>query len=796
MNIKPGAKFDAKCLKQIPSECEVTYSWLWNTAISKEGIDERLEGFVKAGIKSLYILPMPKDFGPDTLRTFMDPEYLTEEFWELISYALHKCKELGIKPWIYDEGGWPSGGACANTHRQNPNAKLKFLRKEEVFLMADKRFYPTSDKFVALFNGKRRLPDDYIASRDITLTAYYVEEKMLRNCRVDYTNASATDTFINNTYEGYKSAVGDLFGHTIPLFFTDEPGLMRESIADNEFELFEKEFGSDLRDYIYVIEADGIEAVTEEEKRARIDHNILLGKFFKENTFKKLYDWCDKNGVYYSGHLDIDNRPYGGTVKGYYSLVDALRQFHLPGIDVIWEQIRYPYGGRAPVDDETLGMGFFPRLAPSAARQEGRNLSLTETFSIYGDGVTPEEMRYEVNYQAVRGINVFNFLTLPYGKSRCAALMMRPAFCPEKPGFYNLKHVNEYFARVAYLTRLGYAEGDTALYLPCNDFAACPDRLDDASYDFKKVGTALEEQNIAFDIIDDIGIRDAVDTGDGLKLGAAIYRHIAVSSCRYMPEDVKAKIAPYIGCGKPTYEFKNKSLRVMTRRLDSGRLWFIFNEGIDKVSEELTLTGGENIYRIDLQSGDIYSEKSASVELLCGDMAVYLVTNDKYAVDNGEIKSSVEISGFEECGYDRYSITYFGVRNDSFEGKAPVGDDFSGTVYYKAAYTLPGAPEAGERYRIRLEDTMTSATVLVNGSYACDVGMEPKVGYIPSSLMTQSGEITVAVSNTPANEDVARRAVNESFPQAEVGSYIPKMTIFEKRRSPLHLGKVTIEIIK
>ena len=56
MNIKPGAKFDAKCLKQIPSECEVTYSWLWNTAISKEGIDKRLEGFVKAGIKSLYIL--------------------------------------------------------------------------------------------------------------------------------------------------------------------------------------------------------------------------------------------------------------------------------------------------------------------------------------------------------------------------------------------------------------------------------------------------------------------------------------------------------------------------------------------------------------------------------------------------------------------------------------------------------------------------------------------------------------------------------------------------------------------
>ena len=98
MNINAGAKFDQKLLKNPPLECEVTYSWNWNEPITKEGIDERLEGFLKAGIKSLYILPFPKDFRPDTLRTFMAPEYLSKEFFELVSYALHKCKKLGIKP--------------------------------------------------------------------------------------------------------------------------------------------------------------------------------------------------------------------------------------------------------------------------------------------------------------------------------------------------------------------------------------------------------------------------------------------------------------------------------------------------------------------------------------------------------------------------------------------------------------------------------------------------------------------------------------------------------------------------
>ena len=792
MNIKPGQGFEYEALKNPPLECEVSYSWVWNGPITREGIDERLDNFAKAGIKSLYILPLPKDFGSESLRTFMSPEYLSEEFWELVDYALHKCVAMGIEPWIYDEGGWPSGGACYNTVRENPKAKLKYLERREVTLMSDKRFVP-EEGFVALFNGKHRLPDNYIASRDCTLTAYYQVERVERGCRVDYTNASVTDTFIKNTYEKYKAVVGDLLGKKIPLFFTDEPGLMRASIADNEWEQFIAEFGYDLRDYLYVIEDNGSLAETEKEKQARIDHNLLLGKLFRENTFRKLHDWCESKGVYYSGHLDIDNRPWGGMVKGYFSLVDALRNFHVPGIDVIWEQIRYPYGGRAPVDDETLGMGFFPRLAPSAARQEGRNLALTETFSIYGDVVTPDEMRYISNYQAVRGINVFNFLTLPYERSRCGSVMMRPGFCPEKPGFFELKHINEYYARLSYLLRLGHAEGDTALYLPCRDHAASPNDLDDSNQPFKDAGTSLEERNIPFDIIDDFGIRDAEVTDDGLKLGDAVYRHIVVSKNKFMPEDVKKKIAPYLGEGAPTYVFNNKNLRVMTRKLDTGRLWFIFNEGIEPASETADISDGKKLYRIDLQSGNMYLADEAAFSLVAGDMAVYLVTDEEYPTATEEVEWSREITGFESSEYDRFVFDFFGVHSEHHIGEAPVGEDFSGTVYYTAPYTLKRKPKAGERYRVRLEDSSVSATVLIDGEAVATVGMTPMVAELPAEMLGKSGTITVMLSNTPANELVAKRETNESFPKAEVGSYIPKMTKFESRRPELKLGRVFIE---
>lgn len=791
MHNLPGKEFDHNLLKNPPLECAVTYSWNWNAPITKDGITERLDSFVKAGIKSLYILPLPKDFRPNWLRTFLDPEYLTPEFFELVSFALHEAKARGIMTWVYDEGGWPSGGAAGLTFRQNSDAILYKPSAREVKLNCDQRFVP-EEGFIALFDGKRRLPNDYIPSRSVTLTAYYSEPVILNWNRIDGTSETATDTFIKNTYEAYKASIGDLFGDDMPIFFTDEPGLHRDTLAKGLYDKFMDEYGYDIRDYIYVILNDGADAVTEDEIRARIDWATLTGKLFRENTYQKLHDWCENNGVYYSGHLDFDNRPWGGVANLYFSHIDCLRKFHVPGIDVIWEQIRSPKVANGAVDDETLGYGFFPRLAQSAARVEGRNLALTESFSIYGDGITPDEMKFVLNYQAVRGINVFNILGLPYGKARCGALMMRPAFCPEKPGFFNLKHINEYYARLSYLLRLGYAEGDTALYQPCSDYAANPTISDKANVTFKAAGTSLEERNIAFDIIDDNVIRDAIDTGDGLKIGHATYRHITVPSCKYMPEDVKKKIEPYLGEGTPTYNFKSKDLRVLTRKLNKSRLWFVFNEGMNTISEALDIADKKNVYYLDLQSGRVY-KTNADKPLLSGDIAVYLVTDEELETDCDEIVATLTLSDFQVKGYDRFVIEYEGIKSVRLDGEPVADEHFSGTVYYEANYKLNGNPKGGETYRITLSDTSTTARISIDGKYVCDLGITPMVGYIPAECFKNEGIIRIAVSNTSANEILSKIDIIESHPKSEVGVYNQRLIGFESRCPKLILGKVTID---
>ena len=791
MNILPGKSFDENEFLSPKSEYDVTYMWLWNVPITRELIDRELDAYKRAGINSLYIVPLPKDFRPETIRTYLSPEYMTEEYLDLAEYAVRRALELGMKPWLYDEGGWPSGGACGITLRENSNARLKFLETREIKLHCDERFIP-DEGFVALFDKKRRLPEDYIATRNVTVTAYYVIEKSFDGNRVDYTNASVTESFINNTYEKYKSRLGDLFGDSLPIIFTDEPGLLRSSIADDEFSLFKERFGYDLCDYIYVLENDGAECKTEEEVRARIDHGILLGELFKKNTFEPLSRWCEENGIYYSGHLDIDNRPFGGMLKGTFSMVDALRQFHVPAVDVIWEQIRYPYGERCHLDEETRGFGFFPRLASSAARQRGRNVAATESLGIYGDALTHDEIRFVTNYQFIRGINAVNYGSITIGSSRASCLISRPNFRPEKPGFFNMREINEYYARLSYLARLGYAEGDTALYMPCRDYWADPDTLDLASEEFKALGTALEAKNIPFDIIDDAGILEARDTGDGLKLGDAVYRHIAVPKCKYMPCEVKEKIAKYLGEGAPVCKFKSDKLRVMTRRLDGDRLVFIFNEGEPSVTEKFTLGCGRRVYRLDARSGKIYREENPSFTLTSGDIAVYLVTDKEYESAACEVTYTALPEDFAPVAHRQFIIEYEGVKNLYGDGKIKITPDFSGEITYRGRYELPSEPMPGEEYRITLEGF--SSTVCVKlGEYEIPLGMSPMYATLDGTYLKKSGEIEITVANTAANEIYAKMDVISSHPRAEVGAYQQRLDVTECRRPQLKFGKIKIE---
>lgn len=792
MNIKPGEQFDVNKLKNPPLDCAVSYSWLWNVPVTRELVDKSLAEIVKAGVKSLYILPLPKDFRPETMRTFLSPEYLSEEYFEIVKYALTRCVELGIMPWLYDEGGWPSGSAAGITAREYPEAKTTMLGSRAVTLRAGEK-YERCESFIALFDGKNRLSEDFVSESDVTFTEYYGTPNYEFPHFLDYTDPKMTDTFINNTYVTHKKALGELFGTAIPLIFTDEPGLKRVTLPKKVFDNFTARFGYDIRDYLYVL-PDPDAAKTEKEFRARMDYGKFVGELFINNTFKRLAKWCEENGIHYAGHIMADNYPDGGKF-GYYSLLETLRQLHIPGVDAIWEQIRFPYGGRVPYDSvETERMPFFPLLASSAARQKGRNLALTESMGVYGDGITPDEIKYVTNYQMIRGINVISYAHIPIDCARYSSLLIRPMFRPEKPGFYNLGHLNDYFARLSYLSRLGHREGDTALYQPIDDFFGNNEMCEAAAVSFRDLGMALEEKNVAFDLIDDYGIREATDTGKGLLIGDALYRHIVVPSCKYIPSDVRKKIEPYLGEGAATYASKSEKLRFMTRKLDKMRLWFVFNEGEPVVREAFKFTEYKNVYRIYPENGDMEKYFGSEVSLLPGDIAVFLECDSEYPSVSRDTEYTTEANDFSKVAYKRFVITYDALSAEYGEDITP-DDDFSGEISYLGRYSLKSEPMAGERYRLRLEGFSNTVTVKI-GNEEFSLGLSPMEKIIDGKELLAKGEIYITVANTALNEIKAKVHVHDSLPAAERGPYLERLAVHEERVPKLKFGKVYIEKLK
>jgi len=781
-------RFQMEQFKKPAKENGIVYAWTWNAPITKEVIDSQLEQFAQAGIEGIYILPEPIDFRPERIRTFLFPEYLSDAYMELVKYAMEKAKSVGMTLWLYDEGGWPSGGACGKTARQNPKAIETVLLSRDVELKKGEN-YTLAEDAIAVFDGNKRLADSFVAPADMTVIECYAGRPAeINSTRVDDSNWDVVRTFINNTYEAHYRNLGEMFGEDITLMFTDEPCVLRNVIPENFFSVFEEKYGYDVKDYLACLINPDL-AVTKEQCQARIDYGKLLGELFYENFCKQLSGWCEDHRIKFGGHLNLEHRPNGGVVSAHFSHLHALRAFGVPGVDVIWDQIRYPKDGRSPLTDGS--MPFFPKVAPSAAYQSGHNLALTESLGVHGEAMTHDVMRYVLNYQAIRGINVFNILMLPIDTSRLLALSERPVFTPEKPGFYNLKNFNTYYARLSYLLRLGVPMRDTALYYPASDYWANNAYSEAATKTYTDAGHDLEVKNIPFDLIDDYSILDAEDTGDGLKLGNGLYKHIVVPDCKFMPEAVAEKIRPYIGVGASLLE-NEPNLRVMASKIENGTLWFVFNEGEPTVKKALNINA-KKLYRLDLQSGMILKAEKAEVELFCGDIAVFLETEEDIPTQSLEMEYKVEVTGFELVKARKCTLDHSGIFMHDIEISQIPEKDFSGELTYRASYSIP-AGDAENLYCLTLEDTAVTAEIRIDGKKIADVGMTPMYAMVQG--LPQSGIMEITVANTSANEIVAKQDVINEFPKAEIGPYNKISLPFEENAPEIRFGKVTIEKVK
>ena len=545
------SRFSMAAFQNADTPFQPAYAWIWNDQIESAELRRRLDGLRRAGIRTVYVLPEPKNFRPERIRTFLEPDYLTDEFMRLVREAAEYALSIGMNVWMYDEGGWPSGGACGRTVEKHPRMIRKALCAREETLPAETAYVLKANDvaaFTAENGALRRVKPGERFPEKRTLTVYGV--RLGEGWTTDSLQDGIGEAFVRETHERYAKFLGDLFPR-VPFMFTDEPGTGSFPWPDGFAEKFLSRFGYDLRDHLPALfnlseDASGMDA------RAREDYRALQGELFRANYMKPIHDWCRRNGVRFTGHLDIDHMTDGCMAHGYGTVLQQLREFDVPGVDVIWRQIDIPKDGKPACYE---GNGFFERFASSAAAQTGGTLAVTESFGVYGASLTGKLARFVILHQLARGVNVFNFMCLSYTPKNALALVERPEYVEEMPGFFHLRGLNDFTARASWLMQLGAPAARAALYFPARDIWVGGTRAKNAIDGFERLGQALERAQVDFDILDEEGLRMAVRDGNALTLELARYETVLVprgatlsDALREKLRGVDAPVKPVVYC--------------------------------------------------------------------------------------------------------------------------------------------------------------------------------------------------------------------------------------------------------
>ncbi len=710
--MKNNDKFELNKFLVPEALCAPVYIWVWNDICSREIIDKGLDEMQKLGIRAFYILPEPKEFRPDSMPTNLSPEYLSSEYFELCAYAIDKGTALGMICWIYDEGGWPSGSACGKVTEDHPEYSLGGS-------------YP------------------------------------------DLLNKNATEYFIEITHKKYASAT-----RNFTAVFTDEPKAPLNPFNEELADKYEKAYGASVLTYLPLIENK--ENPTEENVHILHRWYDLCSRTFCENYLLPCKKWANENGFLFTGHLDKDHSPDGCmNGGGNFNLMRALRCFDIPGIDVIWRQL-YPENLLSSRDEMNGYNGFFPRYASSAAAQNGTRLSMTESFGVAGPGLTYDIMRFTVGYQAVRGVNIFNLFNFPLGRKGQFLAQELPIFTESQPYFKYLKLFNCYMERLSYISSLGEHICDTALYYPVSDFQG---RLNSKAVaeSFDKLGRALEDMTVDFDIVDDDVIVASEKEGGYIRMGKAAYRHIIIPERAFIPEKTQlalqeftkngGKVSYNIHGAVPVIKVEAKGLRAMHRKADNADIYCLFRENGENSEYKICLPS-EKCYILNLENGKLKHLETENgilnLSIAVGETVVIMLTEE-----------SLEAENKEEVGADALILNDFSFRKDTelicdeagfgnishYEDAVSVklgdwsdivGNDYSGSGIYEAEFTLSDE-KIGVQGKISLGAVHFAAEVYINDCFIGAALTSPYTLEIPEGILKNNNTLKVLVSNTSAN---------------------------------------------
>ena len=577
---------DRKQIKQEFVSPSIAYRgkpfWSWNGELRGEELVRQAGIMKEMGLGGYFMHS----------RAGLITEYLGEEWFDLINEVADAAERDGMEAWLYDEDRWPSGSAGGKV-TVDPQYRMKSLY---VFESAPEKYVEREDT-VGVFVGKIHGVDLY-SYREVDLTgeadpvaALNAAIDELRDaaadkpgewkvmhfaivpdpCNSNYNGTTyidtmsrkATDKFIVMSHEQYKKHCGDRLGRSIKGIFTDEPhrGHLFDNIAVNDgvmscaicwtddiTEEFERRYGYDMRailpELYYWQNGEKVAPV----KLHFID---LADNLFLERFAMPINEWCEKNGIIFTGHVLHEDSLMNQTVpEG--SLMRFYEHMGNPGVDCLTEHNRCYW---------------IVKQLSSAARQLGKKWLLSELYGCTGWQMNFKSHKAVGDWQALFGINLRCHHLSWYTMEGESKRDYPASILHQSPWYKDYSKVEDYFARFGLVMSEGAPACDVLLLNPIESvwcqahvgwsrwiFNASPDI---APYEerYVKLFHMLTENQIDFDYGEEemmsrmARVEIAEDGRPVLRVGKATYRTVIVSNMLTIRPTTVALLEEFMGRG-------------------------------------------------------------------------------------------------------------------------------------------------------------------------------------------------------------------------------------------------------
>jgi hypothetical protein len=511
-----------------------------------------------------------------------------------IGSLVDAAQKQGMKVWLADDFGYPSGMAGGRVAAENPDYEVRGLAmvsvdgEGEVPAICElpagaERFaaavlYPLEDGEPDLSRGqvvpvtKRRVEAAGLEGpwrltafatviRDRDMQAQSTAPNFKHTGRyLDLLNADAIARFLAHMHEPILAQISDP-ASKVEGFYTNEANLMQVhwKLDDAPFACapwnedlpgrFRQMHGYDLAPVLAALYAgDGIAA-----RRVRMHFQQTVAELLAENFVGQIRKWCNARGLRSSGHFLL-NEYLSMHVACYGDLMKFGAEFDVPGVD---NGIPNPPKFREFPYEQT-------RFFSSIASWKGQEEVIVLLDPIIGGGgrlrLSPsmQLLHNSANMAFFHGANLFHayFPLDPidtadnHGRERKAT--------GYEPEVY--RAFNEYVGRIALLLRGARREAAVALYYPIAMFQADyrPANVhwtkivpfhEERQHAWDRVEKTLLEADLDYQIVHPEAVAEA-EIGDGtLRIGSGIYRYLVMPQMEIIPLDVLAKLRAFEAAG-------------------------------------------------------------------------------------------------------------------------------------------------------------------------------------------------------------------------------------------------------